>query len=100
MTTRQHQSSLFVMVNKILVCKETVVLRNSTFIDSFDKTKIFVNYNGATWFFVGFLYEDNDCSELLQSEGDVFLFAVLSTFMKRSVNRSIGYGNCASIFWR
>ena len=43
----------------------------------------------------GFLFavlcEDNDCSELLESEDDVFLFAVLSTFMKRSPNRNVGY---------
>ena len=31
------------------------------------------------------LHEDNDCSELLDSEDDVFLFAVLSTFMKQSL---------------
>ena len=37
------------------------------------------------------LYEDNDCSELLESEGNVFLFAVLSTFMRQRFNRSIGY---------
>ena len=28
------------------------------------------------------VYEENDCSELLESEDDVFLFTVLSTFIK------------------
>lgn len=42
-------------------------------------------------FLFAVLFEDNDGSELLESEDDVFLFAVLSTFVKRSLNRNIGY---------
>ena len=42
-------------------------------------------------FLLAIVYEENDCSELLESEDDVFLLAVLSTFMKRSLNRNIGY---------
>ena len=35
-------------------------------------------------FLFAIVYEENDRSELLESD-DVFLFAVLSTFMKRSL---------------
>ena len=36
-------------------------------------------------FLFAIVYEENDCSELLESGNDVFLFAVLSSFMKRSL---------------
>ena len=42
-------------------------------------------------FLLAIVYEEKDCSELLESKDDVFLFAMLSTFMIRSLNRNIGH---------
>lgn len=42
----------------------------------------------------GFLFavlDDEDYSESVEAEDDVFLFSVVSTFMKRSLNRTVGY---------